>query len=100
MSSTPRPTNYVCLGMGANSVAVETAHAAALQLIAAPLCNRSILANWRHLIDYCRASMSYLKIEQFRVFYLNRQNILMADEVMQEGTIDHAAVYPREVIRP
>ena len=23
----------------------------------------------------------------------------MADEVMQEGTIDHAAVYPREVIR-
>ena len=29
--------------------------------------------------------MSYLKIEQFRVFYLNRQNILMADEVMQEA---------------
>ena len=87
-------------GMGANSVAaLKTAHAAALQLIAAPLCNRPILANWRHLIDYCRAWMSYLKIEQFRVFYLNRQNILMADEVMQEGTIDHAAVYPREVIR-
>ena len=87
-------------GMGANSVAaLKTAYAATLQLIAAPLCNRPILANWRHLIDYCRASMSYLKIEQLSVFYLNRQNILMADEVMQEGTIDHAAVYPREVIR-
>ena len=45
--------------MGANSVAaLKPAHAAALQLIAAPLCNRPILANWRHLIDYCRASIS------------------------------------------
>lgn len=43
--------------------------------------------------------MSYLKVEQFRVFYLHWQNILMAHEVFQEGTIDHAADYLREVIR-
>lgn len=33
------------------------------------------------------------------MFYLNRRNILIADEVQQEGTIDHTPVYPREVVK-
>jgi DNA repair protein RadC len=37
--------------------------------------------------------------EQFRVLFLDKKNQLIADEVMNEGTVDHAPVYPREVIR-
>jgi DNA repair protein RadC len=29
----------------------------------------------------------------------NKKNQLIADEVMNQGTVDHAPVYPREVMR-
>ena len=31
--------------------------------------------------------------------FLDRKNQLIADEVMNRGTVDHAPVYPREVVR-
>ncbi len=37
--------------------------------------------------------------EQFRVLFLDKKNQLISDEVMNEGTVDHAPVYPREVVR-
>jgi DNA repair protein RadC len=37
--------------------------------------------------------------EQFRVIFLDKKNQLIADEVMNHGTVDHAPVYPREVAR-
>jgi DNA repair protein RadC len=49
------------------------------------------------LIDYYRASVGCLKDEQFRVVFLNSQNEILAEEVIQEGTINQTAVYPRKV---
>jgi DNA repair protein RadC len=37
--------------------------------------------------------------EQFRVLFLDRRNRLIADEVMNKGSVSHAPVYPREVMR-
>ncbi|RLA88665.1 MAG: hypothetical protein DRG58_07300 [Deltaproteobacteria bacterium] len=50
------------------------------------------------LVDYCRVSMGGLKDEQFRVIYLNPQNEIIAEEIIQEGTVDQAVVYPRKVL--
>ncbi len=50
------------------------------------------------LIDYCRAEMRGLKDEQFRAIFLNSQNEVIADEVIQEGTVDQSVVYPRKVM--
>ncbi len=33
------------------------------------------------------------------MLFLDRKNQLIADEVMNEGTVDHAPVYPREIVR-
>jgi len=33
------------------------------------------------------------------VLFLDKKNRLIADEVLQEGTIDHTPVYPREVAK-
>jgi DNA repair protein RadC len=33
------------------------------------------------------------------VLFLNKKNILIADEVQQRGTVDHTPVYPREVVK-
>ena len=43
--------------------------------------------------------MAFLHREQFRVLFLNKRNALIADEALQEGTVDHTPAYPREVIR-
>ena len=37
--------------------------------------------------------------EQFRLLFLDRKNVLIADEVQQKGTVDHTPVYPREVVK-
>jgi DNA repair protein RadC len=37
--------------------------------------------------------------EEFRVLFLDRKNVLIADEVQSRGTIDHTPVYPREIVR-
>lgn len=47
---------------------------------------------------YCQARMGFLKHEQFRVIFLNKKNILIKDLVLQNGTIDRAAIFPRELV--
>jgi DNA repair protein RadC len=37
--------------------------------------------------------------EEFRVLFLDRKNVLVADEVQSRGTIDHTPVYPREIVK-
>jgi DNA repair protein RadC len=60
---------------------------------------RAVVSSWSQLLHYCRASMAHAPREQFRVLFLDVKNQLIADEVLNEGTIDHAPVYPREVAR-
>jgi DNA repair protein RadC len=50
------------------------------------------------LVDYCRTSLGGLKDEQFRVIFLNSQNEIIAEEIIQEGTVDQTVVYPRKVL--
>ncbi|MGE0830681.1 MAG: RadC family protein [Hyphomonadaceae bacterium] len=63
------------------------------------LTRRPVISSWSQLIGYCRLSMASAPREQFRVLFLDTKNQLIADEVLNEGTIDHAPVYPREVAR-
>ena len=87
-------------GMGETSAAaLKTAHAAALRLLRAQVAERPVLANWQALLDYLRADMAHHAIERVRVLHLNSKNMLIRDELMQEGSIDEAPVYVREVIR-
>ncbi len=87
-------------GVGDNVViAFKMVREGALRLSHDQIINKPVISSWHALLDYCRASMAYHKKEQFRILYLNRKNILMADELQQEGTIDHTPVYPREVIK-
>ncbi|MFN3132439.1 RadC family protein [Roseibium sp.] len=65
----------------------------------AEITERRILDCWSEVIDYIQATMGYLEIEQFRCLFLNKKHGVIADEVMQEGTVDHTPVYPREVMR-
>ncbi|WP_419798884.1 MAG: RadC family protein [Terasakiella sp.] len=87
-------------GLGEAAVcALKIAQAGAIRLAQEQVMNKPVLSSWQMLLDYCRASMAYHGVEQFRLLYLNRKNVLIADELQQRGTIDHTPVYPREVIK-
>lgn len=78
---------------------LKTINAAAILLSRERVIDRPVLSSATALIDYCRAAMAHAKIEQFRLLFLDRKNVLIADEVQQTGTIDQAPVYPREVVK-
>lgn len=61
--------------------------------------HRPVISSWNALLDYARAALAHLPREQFRALFLDRRNILLRDELVADGSVDHAPVYPREVIR-
>jgi DNA repair protein RadC len=72
--------------------------AASLRLLAKDTRDAPILSSWKSVLDYCHAAMAFAQREQFRILFLDKKNRLIADEVQQEGTVDHTPVYVREVI--
>ncbi len=60
---------------------------------------KTVLASWTELIEYCHSQMAFEEKEQFRILFLDKKNMLIADEVQQVGTVDHTPVYTREVIK-
>ncbi|WP_342259808.1 RadC family protein [Candidatus Tisiphia endosymbiont of Metellina segmentata] len=61
--------------------------------------NQNVISSWNVLIDYLKATMGSMKTEQFRILFLNKKNVLIADEILSQGTIDQATIYPREIIK-
>lgn len=78
---------------------LKIVQAAALRLSRTQLLNKPALSSWSAVIDYCTAAMARSPHEEFRVLFLDRKNVLIADEVQARGTIDHAPVYPREIVK-
>ena len=60
---------------------------------------RTVISSWTALLAYVRLSLQHEPREQFRVLYLDNRNQLILDEIQNRGTVDHAPVYPREVVR-
>lgn len=87
-------------GIGKTSIAaLKTVQAAALRLVREEVMNKPAVSSWQQLLDYLRASMAHEDKEHFRLLFLDRKNAVIADEAQQSGTIDHAPIYPREVVK-
>lgn len=80
-------------------VELKLVEAAAGRLMRAKVMNRPILSSWNALLDYCQTVMAHRETEQFRILFLDRKNVLIADEEQAKGTVDHVPVYPREVVK-
>ena len=87
-------------GLGENAaVLFRVIHSLTQRMLMEDITKKPVLTSWKKLIDYCHVAMAHEKREHFRVLFLNRKNQLIADEVQQIGTVDHAPVYPREIVR-
>src|SRR3546814_6142926 len=84
-------------GMGDASIAtLKIVTQAAERLAREEAMAGDVISSWDKLLAYCRQTMAHQKIEQFRLLFLDKRNRLIADEVQQQGTIDHTPVYTRE----
>lgn len=78
---------------------LKVVEAAAHRLARSRIMQRQVISSWNQVIAYCHTTMAHRHIEQFRIFFLDRKNVLIADEEQAQGTVDHVPVYPREVVK-
>ena len=87
-------------GIGeAAAMDLKLLHEATLRAGRDKIVKRPVISSWSALLGYVRVALANESREQFRVLFLDKKNQLIADEVMNRGTVDHAPVYPREVMR-
>ncbi|ESQ78752.1 RadC family protein [Asticcacaulis sp. YBE204] len=69
------------------------------RMLAEPLKRSTVISSWASLVSYLRVTLAHEPREQFRILFLDKKNQLIADEIMNHGTVDHAPAYPREIMR-
>jgi DNA repair protein RadC len=87
-------------GMGeVSAVQIKATHAVVARMLREEVQKQPVLSSWKQVIAYVKAAMAHAPSEQFRILFLDKKNKLIGDEVQQRGTVDHAPVYPREVVK-
>jgi DNA repair protein RadC len=99
LGATPEELRTVA-GVGeAVALDLKLLHEATLRTAKEQVARRPVISSWNALLAYVKTALAHEAREQFRVLFLDKRNQLMADEVLGHGTVDHAPVYPREIMR-
>jgi len=86
-------------GIGkSTAVAIKVAKESSVKYLKQKSINRSVISSPEALVNYCKAAMTGLRDEEFRVIFLNSKNEIIDDEVLCRGTVDQTAVYPRKIL--
>jgi len=83
----------------ATIAALKVVEASAVRIAQRQAVGKPVLSSWQKVLDYCHAAMARRPEEHFRILFLDRKNKLIKDEEQQSGTVNHAPVYPREVMK-
>lgn len=59
---------------------------------------RDLLTSPERVINFARLKLAGLPHEAFMAIFLSTQNELIGHEIVNEGTIDQVAVYPRRIV--
>lgn len=87
-------------GVGETSAAaLKSVALAARRMARSEVREKPVLSSWQALLDYLSIDMAHLTVERVRVLYLDTRNRLIDDHHVGDGSIDEAAIHPREVIR-
>ncbi len=78
---------------------IKVVHAIAVRMGRNAIRDQPVLSSSSSLHSYLRTAMAHEMQEQFRLLFLDRKNALIADEIQSKGTVDHAPVYVREVVK-
>jgi DNA repair protein RadC len=67
--------------------------------VAETLSRGDALSNPADVRRYCATALAHREIECCLALYLDARNRLITAELLSEGTLSQAAVYPREIVR-
>jgi DNA repair protein RadC len=59
---------------------------------------RDVLSSPQAVLDFTRMKLAGFPREAFMVIFLNAKNRVLTHQIIQEGTIDRAVIYPRRII--
>ena len=99
MAAPPARLKEVALVKDSAVVILKANQALAQRMLKREAAREPLLSSFDAVLDHLKASMAHEGAEMFRILFLDRKNRLVADEVQQRGTVDHAPVYPREVAK-
>lgn len=87
-------------GIGRNTaIFLHLVHAMMIDGARGRVDMRPIHHDIKSLHAYCVMNMSGKTVEELHVLYLDDDNRVLYDEMHASGTVDCAAVYPREIIK-
>lgn len=99
LNADPRALQQI-KGLGESSAAaLKAVSLASRRMTRSEVSSKPVLGSWQALLDYLTTDMAHLTVERVRVLYLDGKNRLIDDHHASEGSIDEAAIHPREVIR-
>lgn len=100
VASAPMERLVEVKGVGTTvATGLKLLHAISGRMAREGILDKPVVSSWSALVNYCRTAMQHARTEEFRVLFLDKKNKMIADEVLGKGTVDHAPVYPREVLK-
>ncbi|MGI9492819.1 MAG: JAB domain-containing protein [Geminicoccaceae bacterium] len=99
MRDDPNYANCIRDGVDFTFINVKNTQRLQLRALIEDLKAQPVVSSWQALLDYLKLALGHEPIEQFRVLFLDKKNILRRDEVQQRGTVDHTPLYPREIAK-
>ncbi|MDR2107448.1 MAG: DNA repair protein RadC [Holosporaceae bacterium] len=87
-------------GVGeSTAILLSLVHEISNRMLLEKISESAAVMSAAHVVDYYKNALGQAKKEQLRVMFLNNRNKLISEEIMQEGTVNNTAVYPREIVQ-
>lgn len=88
-----------CTGIGKRTaVLIKLLKEGSAAYLKTRIIHKEILGSPQDVLNYCHCTLSGEKNEKFMVIYLTAKNELVDTELLEEGTVNQTAVYPRKVM--
>ena len=81
-----------------SALLLNLAREVACRYAAEPLKGKELLSSPKAVVGYLQAYFKAAPDEEIRALFLNGANKLIEIETLQRGTVDRAAVYPRQMV--
>jgi len=66
--------------------------------LAGKMHQREGVSSPQAVLDFARVKLAGLPRESFMVIFLNTKNRVLSQEIIHEGTVDRAIIYPRRIV--
>ena len=77
---------------------IRATHLAFKSVLREKIEDTPLIGSWPDLEKYLLVAFRHVSTEQIVVLFLDRNNHLIADEILASGTVDHVFTYPREMV--